>query len=119
MTPEEQPETRFGRTEVAPADIEAFLDEGVRLLAERGVRATRADVGRLLDGFANRVWLNRMRAGREEHTLVPGGPKNDNGQFDPRPSCTCGEVMPVGIKTNRIGWHHLHMESLKRAGQGR
>ena len=45
---------------------------------------------------------------KEACTFIPGGPKNAQGQLDPRPSCTCGAIMPKGIKTSPNGWFTHH-----------
>lgn len=42
------------------------------------------------------------------HELINYGKKNAQGQIEPRPSCTCGEVMPENIKTGPQGWHYVH-----------
>lgn len=42
------------------------------------------------------------------HELIPGGPKDETGQLNPRPSCACGASMPEGIKTSPQGWFYGH-----------
>jgi len=43
------------------------------------------------------------------HNFIPGGPKDETGQLNPRPSCECGATMPEGIKTSPQGWFYGHI----------
>lgn len=47
-----------------------------------------------------------------EHAFIAGGPKNERGLMDPRPSCACGAVMEVGIKTSPAGWYRSHLDEV-------
>lgn len=63
--------------------------------------------------MALRLVFSDMRQ-EVEHVLINNGTKNEQGQIDPRPMCSCGEVMPVGIKTSPQGWHYMHVQTLDR-----
>lgn len=69
----------------------------------REIRLSDADLARLLLGAADtNATLLRLRADAL-HTFVPAQPGS-------RPSCSCGSVMPVGIKTSAFGWHDGHVK---------